>query len=92
LNFDDRSVQHIFRKVDARDLALAMKGESKAIQEKLFRNFSKRAAHILKRDIYFTRTTTDLKLAAQEKIMDIVRRLEQTGEIIVPHSIEEIEV
>ncbi|MDR0472771.1 MAG: hypothetical protein LBH43_03740, partial [Treponema sp.] len=38
LNFDDRSVQHIFRKVDARDLALAMKGESKAIQEKLFRN------------------------------------------------------
>jgi thymidine kinase len=92
LFLDDRSVQTVVRKIDEHDLALALKGESKDVQEKLFRSLSKRAAQMLKKDMYFTKTTPDVKLAAQEKIMDIVRRLEQTGEIIVPYPNEEIVV
>ena len=51
LSLDDRSVQLVLRNVDSRDLALALKGASEELREKIFRNMSQRAAEALREDI-----------------------------------------
>jgi hypothetical protein len=87
LNFDDFAIQKIIREVDSWNLALALKGANEAIQDKIFKNLSERAANMLKEDMkYMGPISINAVREKQEKILDIVRRLEQTGEIIIPYS------
>jgi hypothetical protein len=88
---DDRAIQKILREVDEQELAKALKEKNGMIQEKIFNNMSKRAAQMLKEDMSFMGPVRiiDAK-AAQEKIVNIIRRLEQTGEIVIPFSKGEI--
>ena len=81
---DDRSVQRVLREVESQDLALALKGSSNEVTQKIFNNMSSRAADMLKEDIEFMGPVRlrDVE-EAQQRIVNIIRRLEDTGEIVV---------
>ena len=81
---DDRSVQRVLREVDSKDLALALKSSSEDVQELIFRNVSKRAGETLKEDMEYMGPVRlrDVE-EAQQKIVNIVRRLEDNGEIVI---------
>jgi len=81
---DDRSVQRVLREIDAKDLGLALKGSSDDVNNKIFKNMSKRAAETLKEDIEFMGPVRlrDVE-EAQQRVVNIIRRLEDAGEIIV---------
>ena len=81
---DDRSIQRVLREVDQKDLGLSLKSSSEEVSSKIFRNMSKRAADSLKEDIEFMGPVRlrDVE-ESQQKIVAIIRKLEETGEIIV---------
>ena len=81
---DDRSIQKVLREVDGQDLAKALKGVDAEVQEKIFRNMSKRAASLLREDMDFMGPIRlrDVE-EAQQKIVNIIRKLEEAGDIIV---------
>jgi len=84
LKMDDRSLQKVLREVHDYDLAIAIKNENEEIREKVFRNMSKRASLMLKEnlEIMGPMRTQDIK-AAQERILNIIYHLEETGEIVI---------
>jgi flagellar motor switch protein FliG len=81
---DDRSIQQILREVDTKELAVALKGTSEEVQDKIYTNMSERAAAIIKEDLEFmgpVRVKTVEE--AQQKIVAIIRRLEDAGQIVI---------
>ncbi|BER91329.1 flagellar motor switch protein FliG [Atrimonas thermophila] len=87
---DDRAIQLVLRQVDNKDLALALKGASEEVREKIFKNMSQRAAQMLKEDMeYMGPVRARLVNEAQQKIVNIVRRLEEAGEIVISRGGEE---
>ena len=88
----DRFVQKILREVDTRDLAMALKGASAKMQDKIFSNMSDRAAMLLKEDMdYMGPVRMDDVIRCQERILTIACRLAEAGEIIFPGGSELIE-
>ena len=84
LKLDDRSIQLVLREVDTRDLAVALKGASEEVKEKIFKNMSKRAAQLLKDELEFMGPVRVKDVEeAQQKIINIIRRLEEAGEIVI---------
>ncbi len=84
IKLDDRSVQLILREVETKDLALALKGASEEVKEKIFKNISKRAAQLLQDELEYMGPVRIKDVEeAQQKIINVVRRLEEAGEIIV---------
>lgn len=81
---DDRSIQKVLREVDTSELAKALKGVDLEVQDKIYRNMSKRASSLLKEDMEFMGPIRlrDVE-EAQQKIVNIIRKLEDQGEIIV---------
>jgi len=87
---DDRSIQKVLREVDSQELAKALKGVDSEVQEKIFRNMSKRAASLLSEDMDFMGPIRlrDVE-ESQQKIVNIIRKLEDAGEIVVARTGEE---
>lgn len=84
INLDDVSIQRILREVDNKELVLALKGCSEEVQELIFRNQSKRAGATLKEDIQFLGPVRLMDVEkAQQNIVNIIRRLDESGEIIM---------
>jgi flagellar motor switch protein FliG len=81
---DDRSMQRVLKEVDSKVLALALKNASQEARDKFLRNMSKRAAEMIVEEIQYM---GPVKLRdveeAQQKIVDSVRRLEDSGEIVM---------
>jgi flagellar motor switch protein FliG len=87
---DDRAIQSILREVDMKELGVALKGVKPDVQQKVFSNMSDRATSMLKEDMEFMGPVrTKLVEEAQQKIVAIIRRLEESGEIVVGRSGEE---
>ncbi|GAJ64408.1 flagellar motor switch protein FliG [Edwardsiella piscicida] len=84
VDVDDRSIQRILQEVENESLLIALKGADEALREKFMRNMSQRAADILRDDLA-TRGPIRLSLveAEQKSILLIVRRLAETGEIVI---------
>jgi flagellar motor switch protein FliG len=84
---DDTAVQKaiVMGKVDAIELAKALKGAAPAVQDKIFHIMSDRAADMLKEDMEYMGPVRlkDVE-AARRKIVLIIRHFEDSGEIIVP--------
>lgn len=81
---DDRSIQQVLREVDGKDLAIALKGQGENVQEKIFKNMSSRAAEIIKEDLEFMGPVRVSQVEeAQQKIVAVIRKLEDAGTIIV---------
>lgn len=86
----DRDVQKVLREVDSTELAKALKGVNSEVQDKIFRNMSKRAAAVLKEDMDFMGPIRlkDVE-EAQQKIVSIIRKLEDAGEITIARAGED---
>ena len=81
---DDRAFQKVLKEVDGKILALAMRRASKEIVELIHRNLSERARNILKEDVASMGKVRVRDVdKAQTEIVNIVRRLEESGEINV---------
>ncbi|MDR1985934.1 MAG: flagellar motor switch protein FliG [Treponema sp.] len=87
---DDKSIQKILREVDSAELAKALKSVDAEVQDKIFRNMSKRAAGMLKEDMdYMGPVRLKDVEEAQQKIVSIIRRLEESGEIVIARAGED---
>ncbi len=81
---DDGSIQKVLREVDSKELALALKGVGDEVQNRIFRNMSDRASAMLKEDMEFMGPVRLRNVEeAQQRIVGIIRRLEEAGEIVV---------
>ena len=87
---DDRAIQKVMREVDMQELAKALKSVDAEVQDKIFRNMSKRAASMLREDMEFMGPVRlkDVE-EGQQKIVSIIRRLEDSGEIVIARSGED---
>ena len=87
---DDRAIQKVMREVDSQELAKALKSVDSEVQDKIFKNMSKRAANMLKEDMEYMGPVRlkDVE-EAQQKIVSIIRHLEDTGEIVVARAGED---
>jgi flagellar motor switch protein FliG len=87
---DDRSIQKVMREVDSQELAKALKSVDTEVQDKIFRNMSKRAAGMLKEDMEYMGPVRlkDVE-ESQQKIVSIIRHLEDTGEIVIARAGED---
>ncbi len=84
LELDDRSIQKWLREVEQQELAKALKGTDTEVQNKIFRNMSQRAAAMLREDMEFMGPVRKSDVfETQKKIIEILKRLEETGEIVI---------
>jgi flagellar motor switch protein FliG len=81
---NDKGIQAVMKEVDNDELALSLKTASDELKEKIFSNMSERAAQLIREDMEYMGPVrlSDVE-SAQQKIVDIVRRLEDAGEIFV---------
>ena len=81
---DDKGIQSVLKEVDNEELSLALRTASEELKDKIFGNMSERAASLIKEDMEFMGPVkvSDVE-GAQQRIVDIVRRLEEAGEIII---------
>lgn len=84
LSLDDKSIQRVLREVDNNELAIALKGSNEEVQSVIFNNLSKRLATMIKEDMDFMGPIRlkDVE-EAQQKIVNIIRKLEDSAEIII---------
>jgi flagellar motor switch protein FliG len=84
LLLDDRSMQRLMKEIDTKELGMALKGASEELQDKFFRNMSTRASEMIKEDMQFMGPIRlkDVE-EVQQRIVDVIRRLEEDGEIII---------
>lgn len=84
LQLDNRSIQRFLREVDNNLLALALKGATEEVQNVIYSNMSKRLAEMIKEDIEYMGPVRlkDVE-EAQQKIVNVIRKLEDAGEIII---------
>lgn len=84
LSLDDKSIQRVLREVDNNELAIALKGSNEEVQTAIFNNLSKRLATMIKEDMDFMGPVRMKDVEdSQQKIVNIIRKLEDAGEIII---------
>ena len=84
LLLDDRAIQRVLREVDNADLELALKSTTEEVQNVVFKNLSKRLAAMIKEDMEFMGPVRMKDVEeAQQKIVGIIRRLEDSAEIVI---------
>ena len=81
---DDRSLQMVFREVDSQDLAIALKGADDKVNNKIFRNMSRRAGSMLREDMDYMGPVriSDVNRARRE-IVSIIINLDDDGKIVI---------
>jgi flagellar motor switch protein FliG len=81
---DDRSMQRVLKEIDTKELSMALKGASEELQDKFFRNMSSRASEMIKEEMQFMGPIRlkDVE-EVQQRVVDVIRRLEEDGEIII---------
>ena len=84
LLLDDRAIQRVLRDVDNADLGIALKGANEEVQNVIFKNLSKRLASMIKEDMEFMGPVRMKDVEeAQQKIVSIIRKLEDSAEIVI---------
>lgn len=84
VTLDSRSIQRIIRECENEDLILSLKVSSEEVQEILYSNMSSRMAESFKEeiDVMGPVRLRDVE-EGQSRIVAIIRRLEESGEIII---------
>ena len=84
INLDSTAIQRIIREVENTQLTVALKGATPEVSDFIFANMSKRMAEMIKEDIDFMGPVRlrDVE-EAQQAIVNIIRRLEDAGEIVI---------
>ena len=84
LLLDDRAIQRVLREVENNDLSLALKNANDEVKNAIFNNVSKRLAVMIKEDMEFMGPVRMKDVEeAQQKIVGIIRKLEDSGEIVI---------
>ena len=84
LLLDDRSIQRVLRDVDNNDLAIALKAANENVQGAIFNNLSKRLAAMIREDMEYMGPVRMKDVEeAQQKIVNIIRKLEDSAEIVI---------
>jgi flagellar motor switch protein FliG len=84
INLDDRAIQRVLKEVDGKDLALALKTANDDLLSRVYKNMSTRAAATLKDDIEVLGPVRVREVGkAQQNIVDVIRTLEENGQIII---------
>jgi flagellar motor switch protein FliG len=84
LLLDDRAIQRVLRDVDNADLGMALKSANEEVQNVVFKNLSKRLAAMIKEDMEFMGPVRMKDVEeAQQKIVSVIRKLEDAGEIVI---------
>ena len=84
LLLDDKAIQRVLREVDNNDLAVALKVANDDVKNAIFNNMSKRLVVMIQEDMEFMGPVRMKDVEeAQQKIVNIIRKLEDTGEIII---------
>ena len=87
LKLDDRSIQLVLKEIDAKDLALALRGASDDVKDRILANMSTRASEMLKEEMMFMPPQRRRVVEeAQSKVVAAVRRLEDAGAITIARS------
>jgi flagellar motor switch protein FliG len=82
VNLDNRAIQAIIRELDQEDLRLSLKGTSDEIREVFFKNMSERAVEAMREDLEMMGSVRRRDVeAAQRRVVAVIRRLEEAGEI-----------
>ena len=90
IRLDDRSLQRVLREVEMKDLSLALKGATDELRAKFFKNMSKRASEMLREDMdYMGPVRVKDVEETQQKIVNVIRALEDVGEIVISRGGEE---
>lgn len=81
---DDSSVQRVLREVDQDELALALKAVDEEVKEKVLDNMSNRAAGMIREELEYMGPVRVRDVEeAQQQIVNVIRRLEEEGEVVV---------
>jgi flagellar motor switch protein FliG len=84
LKLDDRSIQLVLKEIDAKELALALRGASEDVRQRIMANMSQRGAEMLKEEMEFMPPQRRRVVEeAQSKIVGVVRKLEDSGAIFI---------
>ena len=84
VTLDDIEIQMFIREVDTKDLTIALKAATQEVTDKIFSNMSQRQRETIQSDMQYLHNLRmrDVE-AAQQRIVDVIRRLEEQGDIIV---------
>ncbi len=81
---DDRAIQLVLKEVDTKELAVALKGVGENTAARIFKNMSERAAAMMKEEMEFMGPVRLKSVEeSQQRIVGVIRKLEDAGEIIV---------
>ncbi len=84
LSLDDRSIQRVLREVENNELAVALKNTTDEVKDAIFNNLSKRLVTMIKEDMDFMGPVRMKDVEeAQQKIVNVIRKLEDSGEIVI---------
>ena len=93
VKLEDRHVQLVLREVDQKDLALALRGVPQDVKEKVLKNMSQRGAEMLREEMEYQPPQRRVVVEeSQGRIVSIIRRLEEAGEIVLGRAAGEDEV
>jgi len=81
---DPLAIQRFLREVDTKEMAIALKGSNKEVSAIIFENMSQRMGETVKSEMEYLHNVRVRDVEdAQQKIVAIIRRLEEEGEIII---------
>ncbi len=84
LTLDNRSIQRVLREVDNNELAIALKAANEDVQNIIFENLSSRLATMIREDMEFMGPVRMKDVEdAQQRIVNIIRKLEDSGDIVI---------
>lgn len=91
INLDTRSIQRFIREIDNALWSVALKGASDDVKEAIFGNMSKRLVEMIKEDMEFAGPVRVKDIEeAQQKVVNVIRKLEEEGEIVTPRGGDEM--
>ena len=91
ITLDNRSIQRVIREIDNSQWAIALKGASEEVKDIIFTNMSSRLVEMIKEDIEFMGPVRIRDIEdSQQGIVNIIRKLEEDGEIITPRGGDEV--
>lgn len=87
VTMDSMSIQRFLREVDSKDLVFAIKGSNKEVADVLFSNMSTKMGETIKSELEYTHNVRlrDVE-EAQQRIVSVIRRLEEEGELVIAKS------
>ena len=92
IKLSDKDIQTVLKNIETNQWALALKGASQPMQEKILGNMSQRAAEMLREEMEFVGKVRLSEVESmQQKIVDVVRGLEDAGQVSRPSGDQEEE-